>query len=122
MADAVDEQGKAVILRKASAYNESKCCYCGRGFTRAEMKLPPLPLPKCLNEVRPLEFRIVTGSTRKLRLWNELITRWHYLEYTHLVGAQMRYAVHDHNGQPLATPGFAAAVWKFTPLAAHPSR
>ena len=69
---------------------------------------PPLfPVPATLDEARPLEFRIVKSGTREGRLWNEFVARYHYLGYTRLVGAQMRYAVHDRNGWPLAMLGLA---------------
>ena len=32
-----------------------------------------------------------------------------------LVGTQMRYAVHDRNGWPLAMLGFSTAAWKLAP-------
>ncbi|MYB32918.1 MAG: DUF4338 domain-containing protein, partial [Acidobacteria bacterium] len=35
-------------------------------------------------------------------LWNEFVARHHYLGYTTLVGAQMRYAVHARDNRPLA--------------------
>ena len=35
--------------------------------------------------------------------------------YKTLVGAQMRYAVHDRNGWPLAMLGFSTAAWKLAP-------
>ncbi len=60
---------------------------------------PPLfPAPKTLDEVRPLDMRIVVRNTREGKLWNEFVARYHYLGYKPLVGAQMRYAVHDRNG------------------------
>ena len=37
------------------------------------------------------------------------------LLYKTLVGAQMRYAVHDRNGWPLAMLGFSTAAWKLAP-------
>ena len=46
-------------------------------------------------------------GTREGKLWNEFVARYHYLGYTTLVGAQMRYAVHDRNGWPLAMLGFS---------------
>ena len=36
----------------------------------------------------------------------------HYLGYKRLVGAQMRYAVEDRTGLPLAMLGFSTAAWK----------
>ena len=35
--------------------------------------------------------------------------------YKTLVGAQMRYAVHDRDGWPLAMLGFSTAAWKLAP-------
>ena len=68
-----------------------------------------------LEEVRPIEMRIVVRGTREGRLWNEFVARYHYLGYKTLVGAQMRYAVHDRDGRPLAMLGFSTAAWKLAP-------
>ena len=77
---------------------------------------PPLfPAPTTLDEVRPLHFRTVVRATREGKLWNEFVARYHYLGYKTLVGAQMRYAVHDRNGWPLAMLGFSTAAWKLAP-------
>ncbi len=45
-------------------------------------------------------------------MWNEFVARYHYLGYKTLVGAQMRYAVHDRDGWPLAMLGFSTTAWK----------
>ena len=77
---------------------------------------PPLfPPPTTLDEVRTLEMRTVVRGTREGRLWNEFVARYHYLGYRTLVGAQMRYAVHDRNGWPIAMLGFSTAAWKLAP-------
>ena len=77
---------------------------------------PPLfPAPRSLDEIRPLEMTIVTAGTRESRLWNEFVARYHYLGYTTLVGAQMRYAVRDRNGNPVAMLGFSTAAWRLKP-------
>ena len=77
---------------------------------------PPLfPAPTTLDETRPLQMRAVVRETREGRLWNEFVARYHYLGYKTLVGAQMRYAVHDRNGWPLAMLGFSTAAWKLAP-------
>ena len=55
------------------------------------------------------------GETREGRLWNEFVARYRYLGYKTLVGAQMRYAVHDWNGWPVAMLGFSTAAWKLAP-------
>ena len=54
-------------------------------------------------------------GTREGKLWNEFIARYHYLGYRTLVGAQMRYAVHDRDGWPVAMLGFSTAAWKLAP-------
>ena len=77
---------------------------------------PPLfPAPTTLDEVRPLDLRPVVRATREGKLWNEFVARYHYLGYKTLVGAQMRYAVHDRDGSPLAMLGFSTAAWKLAP-------
>ena len=68
---------------------------------------PPFPAPTTLDEVRPLDLRTVAGGTRAGKLWNEFVARHHYLGHTTLVGAQMRYAVHDRDGGPIAMLGSA---------------
>ena len=52
---------------------------------------------------------------RSGKLWNEFVARYHYLGYKTLVGAQMRYALHDRNGWPVAMLGFSTAAWKLAP-------
>ena len=77
---------------------------------------PPLfPAPASLDEVRPLDLRTVARGTQEGKLWNEFVARYHYLGYSTLVGAQMRYAVHDRKGWPLAMLGFSTAAWKLAP-------
>ena len=76
---------------------------------------PLLPAPTTLDEVRPLDLRPVVRETRAGRLWNEFVARYHYLGFKTLVGAQMRYAVHDRNGWPVAMLGFSTAAWKLAP-------
>ncbi len=77
-----------------------------------ETEPPPVPAPATLEEVRPLDMRIVVRGTAGGKRWNEFVARYHYLGYRTLVGAQMRYAVHDRNGCPIAMLGFSTAAWK----------
>ena len=66
------------------------------------------PAPTSLDEVRPLRLLPARAlHTREGTLWNEFIARYHYLGYKTLVGAQMRYAVHDRDGWPIAMLGFS---------------
>jgi hypothetical protein len=53
-------------------------------------------------------------SSNNTRLWNEYIQRYHYLGYTPLPGAQLRYFV-IMNGQVLALLGFGASAWQVAP-------
>ena len=76
---------------------------------------PLFPAPATLDDLRPLDLRTVVRGTREGKRWNEFVARYHYLGYTTLVGAQLRYAVHDRNGGPLAMLGFSTAVWKLAP-------
>ncbi len=76
---------------------------------------PENPGPTGLDEVRPLTVSTVVGKTREGKLWNEFVDRYHYLGYRTLVGAQMRYAVHDRHGRPVAMLGFSTAAWKLAP-------
>jgi len=47
-------------------------------------------------------------------LWNELIDRYHYLGYTALPGAQLRYLIRSAEG-PLGCLGYGASAWKIAP-------
>ncbi len=77
---------------------------------------PQTPMPETLDAVRPVRLVRVTGAGRAASVaWNGFIARWHYLGYTPLIGAQMRYAVQDREGRPLAMLGFSAAAWKTAP-------
>ena len=77
---------------------------------------PPVGFaPTSLTALCPLDIRIVVGGAAEGRLWNEYVARYHYLGYTRLVGAQMRYAVHDRAGHPLAMLGFSTAAWRLAP-------
>lgn len=55
----------------------------------------------------------VIGSSA-LSLWREYIERYHYLGYTQLPGAQIRYFVYAEN-KLVALLSFSAAAWKTAP-------
>ena len=76
---------------------------------------PSSPVPTTLDEVQPLTVRIVVSGTSEGKRWNEFIARYHYLGYKTLVGAQMRYAVDDRHGNPIALLGFSTAAWRLAP-------
>ena len=76
---------------------------------------PPLfPVPDRLDQVRPLRIEPIR-STKEGKLWNAFIGRYHYLGFTPMPGAQIRYFVRSAEGEPLAVLGFGAAAWKTAP-------
>jgi len=56
----------------------------------------------------------VVANARDSKLWNEAVSRFHYLGYNRLPGAQVRYLVESDAGL-LAVLGFAASAWKIAP-------
>ena len=82
----------------------------GKALSR-EVALPEAqPLMGSVEQLGALELEWVCGRERSA-LWNRLIERYHYLGYTPLPGAQLRYLVHGAPGV-LGAIGFAAAAWK----------
>jgi len=74
---------------------------------------PGLPIDGEVSELTDLRLEIVEGK-RSSRLWNEYIDRYHYLGYTKLPGAQLRYLAYAR-AQPIAALGFGASAWKTAP-------
>jgi hypothetical protein len=70
----------------------------------------PRPLAGTVGQLGGLRLEAV-GEPHASRLWNGLIARYHYLGYTPLPGAQLRYLIH-HDGGVLGAIGFGAAAWK----------
>ena len=60
------------------------------------------------------ELKLSLVTAKNSSLWNEYIHRYHYLGYTRLPGAQLRYFV-TVNEQPLALLGFGACAWQVEP-------
>lgn len=59
--------------------------------------------------------RIEIAETHEQKsLWNEYIDRYHYLGYTPMVGAQLKYLVYSGD-RLLALLGFGASAWKIAP-------
>jgi Druantia protein DruA len=65
-----------------------------------------------VNQLPHLQLQMVNKTNSFL--WNEYIERYHYLGYTPLPGAQLRYFI-TTNGQILALTGFGAAAWQTSP-------
>ena len=74
---------------------------------------PKTPITVPVKTLPDLHLEMVTDR-EKSTLFREYIHRYHYLGYTPLPGAQLRYLALS-NGQILALFGFGAAAWKILP-------
>ena len=70
----------------------------------------PVPVEGTVGQLSGLRLEEVIDK-RASRLWNGLIERYHYLGYTPLPGAQLRYLIDCDQGV-LGAIGFGAAAWK----------
>ena len=73
---------------------------------------PQTPITCAVNHLPPLRLQMV--SKNDSALWNEYIERYHYLGYTPLPGAQLRYFIFADQ-QIVALTGFGAAAWQTKP-------
>ena len=71
------------------------------------------PLSDPVHLLGEIRLERVVGSTA-LTLWREYIERYHYLGYTQLSGAQIRYFVYA-NDRLVALLSFSASAWKTAP-------
>lgn len=79
-------------------------------FTLATGLQSPVLSP--VDQLPKLRFHMVTKTNSAL--WNEYIARYHYLGYTPLPGAQLRYFIYAGE-QIVALTGFSAAAWQTAP-------
>lgn len=83
----------------------------GRGLVHGPDVWPePVSVAGTVGQLSGLRLESVIDQ-RTSRLWNGLIDRHHYLGYTPLPGAQLRYLIHADHGV-LGAIGFGAAAWK----------
>lgn len=74
----------------------------------------PLPLLETqLGELSDLRLEVVARG-RPLALWNEFVSRYHYLGYGVMPGAQLRYFIFSGD-RVLGAMGFGGAAWKVAP-------
>ena len=73
---------------------------------------PQALIQQPVHQLEALQLRLVTSKDTSL--WNEYIERYHYLGYTNLPGAQLRYFV-IMSGRILALMGFGASAWQVAP-------
>jgi hypothetical protein len=77
------------------------------------ISLPEIAITKSVEQIDGLSLVLVSnkhGST----LWKVMIQRYHYLGYTPLVGAQLRYVIRSDEGY-LGAISFSASAWKVAP-------
>lgn len=74
---------------------------------------PQTPITAPAEALADLHLKVVTHKDQSA-LWREYIQRYHYLGYSPLPGAQLRYMALS-GGQALALLGFGAAAWKTAP-------
>jgi len=65
-----------------------------------------------LRDLRPLAVSIVEPGSADLRLFNCLLSRYHYLGHRNTVGENIRYLVRDRTGRPVGCALFGSAAWK----------
>ena len=74
---------------------------------------PELPIVARVDALPALQVRPLADQ-REAQLWREYVDRYHYLRYTPLPGAQLRYLV-TSQCRVLAVVGFGASAWKAAP-------
>lgn len=65
-----------------------------------------------LRDLRPLTVGIVEPGSADLRLFNCLLSRYHYLGHRNTVGENIRYLARDCTGRPVGCALFGSAAWK----------
>jgi hypothetical protein len=90
-----------------------------RKFSNNDKKVPKRtllgePQPEIDKDAGEYDLQMEIVGQGSSALWNEYIDRYHYLGYTPLPGAQLRYFV-TSGDQVLALLGFGAAAWKTAP-------
>lgn len=90
-------------------------CQSNNGRRRPARTPAAEPQPRqefSLPQLGRLRLELVTRE--RSALWNEYIDRYHYLGYTPLVGAQLRYWVSAED-RLLALFGYGASAWRLAP-------
>jgi len=83
-------------------------------YKRVSQTLFAEPCAEINQKAGEFDLQLDIAGRKTLALWNEFIDRYHYLRYTPLPGAQIRYFV-KAGDQILALLGFGAAAWKTAP-------
>ena len=79
----------------------------------------PVPVPHATEPIRerldaltPLHIAPAATGTTDAKLFNWLVSRYHYLGLHNTVGANLKYLIRDRHGRPLAGMLFGSAAWK----------
>ena len=87
----------------------------GKLLVQLSSKTDPPSYPATIPASHFGQLRIDSVTTKTdSSLWNEYIARYHYLGYSPLPGAQMRFFVR-HGENLVACLGFGAAAWRVAP-------
>ena len=70
------------------------------------------PVRGALRDLQPLSVSVVAPGSEDLRLFNGMLSRYHYLGHRNTVGENLRYLVRDRQGRPVACALFGSAAWK----------
>jgi hypothetical protein len=82
---------------------------------RAEPETPPgeVPSEASLEALQPISLvRIDSADCRLSRIWNGLMSQYHYLGAGPLCGAQIRYLIRSGRGEWLGGLAFSAGAWR----------
>ncbi len=82
-----------------------------------ERAVPPVvhatePIRGAVRDLRPLAVSVVEPGSEDLRLFNCLLSRYHYLGHRNTVGENLRYLVRDRHGRPVGCALFGSAAWQ----------
>jgi len=73
------------------------------------------PICSGLRDLRPLGVSVVEPGSEDLRLFNCLLSLYHYLGHRNTVGENIRYLARDRTGRPVGCALFGSAAWKCAP-------
>jgi len=97
------------LIQLPPARNKKGTCRIVPG----EKTNPGSPITSPVHELPPIQLMPVV-SRKDSQLWNEYIQRYHYLGYTPLPGAQLRFFITSAY-QVFGMLGFSAAAWQTKP-------
>jgi len=73
------------------------------------------PITCSLNEVLPLQIKVVSPGDDLSPLFKTFLATYHYLDYRGPVGKNIGYLIYDNKNRPLACLLFGAAAWQTAP-------